>query len=146
MKSDEYKWVSAALLCTTIISSAAFIYLFNQVNTLQIENQRTLSELKKFTIEVNIKLDYGNGSIVWYNNTRVGVGKSLLNATENIATVGLSESTMGAFITSINGVGDDLNAWWLWWYNDAGWKQGPVGADQWILHDGDEVSWVYTRF
>lgn len=105
-----------------------------------------MRELDKFTIEVNIKLDYGNDTIVWYNNTRVSVGESLLNATKTIATVGVNSSSMGAFVTSINDVGDDPNAWWLWWYNDAGWAQGPVGADQWTLHDGDELAWVYTSF
>jgi hypothetical protein len=146
MSSDMYKWISAALLCTTIITGMASIYLFNQVNTLKIENQRTLSALDKYTIKVNIKVDYGNGTIIWYNNTRVSLGESLLNATETTAALAVSHSSMGSFVTSINGVGDDPNAWWLWWYNDGGWIQGPVGADQWILHDGDEVAWVYTSF
>jgi hypothetical protein len=146
MSSDMYKWISASLLCTTIITGMASIYLFNQVNTLQIENQRTLSALDKFTIKVNIKVDYGNGTIIWYNNTRVSVGESLLNATETTAALVVSQSIMGSFVTSINGVGDDPNAWWLWWYNDGEWIQGPVGADQWMLHDGDEVAWVYTSF
>jgi hypothetical protein len=146
MNSSSFKWISAGLLCTTLVMGMTSLYLYTQIETLQAENQRTLNELDKFTMEVNIKIDYGNGSMRWYNNTRVNVGDRLLNATGDVVNVSSSQSSLGAFINSINNVGGDPNHWWIWWYYDNGWKQGPVGADQWILHEGDIVSWIYTGF
>ncbi len=146
MNEQIYKWMSATLLCTTIIAGATSLYLNSQVINLRDEYQRTIEELDQFTIELDIKIDYGNGTTKWYNDTRVGVGESLLNATTQVANVQVSYSSFGAFVNNINEVGGDPDSWWLWKYYENEWMQGPVGANQWIVHDGDIVAWIYTSF
>jgi hypothetical protein len=146
MSESNIKWVAAALLCTTLVSGAAALYLNGRVNALEAEYQRTLGELERFTVTVNILIDYGNGTSVWYNDTRVAVGESMLEATEQVADVDYSVTEYGAFINGVNGVSGELNRYWIWSYYDGGWQYGPVGADQWRLHSGDKVAWVYTEF
>ncbi|MCW4048251.1 MAG: DUF4430 domain-containing protein [Candidatus Bathyarchaeota archaeon] len=146
MNQDTYKWIAAALFCTTLIAGGATIYLNNQVATIRADYQETLGELDMLTIKVNIKIDYGNETVQWYNDTRVPVGANLLNATAITAELDITTSTFGAFVSGINGVGGDANTWWLWEYYEEGWMPGMVGAEQWVLHNGDTVAWTYTSF
>jgi hypothetical protein len=111
--------------------------------------ETVLRDIEALTILVDIKLDYGNNTITWFNDTRLPLGSSLLNATKIIAEVDITETDFGVFIESINGVGGGNDKFWIWNYYDSNsgeWTYGPVGADQWILHEKDKVSWSYTSF
>ena len=146
MRDSNYKWVAAALLCTTLVSGAAALYLNNRVNALDVEYQRALAELERFTVTVDIMVDYGNGTVAWFNGTRVSPGETLLNATLRVADVVYTVSEFGAFVDAVNGVSGAENHYWLWYTYEGGWAMGPVGADAWRLHDGDVVAWRYTGF
>lgn len=124
-------------------SDESYLELFEEFEDIKSVLGMLQSELNSLTILVNLKLDYGNGTISWYNNTRVPVGTTLFNATDRIADVEYTVFEIGVFVDSINGVGDKPGRWWLWYYYDNEWKYGPVGSNQWILHDGDIVSWIY---
>jgi len=142
-------WVAAALLCTTIAASYAAINYHSQVESYKKNYEALLEDLEGLTILVNIKIDYGNGTVAWYNETRVPLDSTLLTATQIVASVEYSTSEYGAFVNKINGVGEDPDTYWLWSYWDPdkrSWEFGPVGADQWVLHNGDTVSWTYTTF
>lgn len=143
---SSYKWIAAALLCTTLVSGGAALYLNNRVNTLQNDYGEALEELEAFTATVDILIDYGNGTAVWFNGTRVGAGESLLNATLRVAEVEYQVSAFGAFVNAVDGVSGVEYRYWIWSYYDGGWQMGSVGADAWRLHDGDVVSWVYASF
>jgi hypothetical protein len=146
MSDSAYKWAAALLLCTTLAAGAATVYLNNQLNTLEAEYERTIGELEEFTATVDIKIDYGNGTLAWYNYTRIGAGESLLNATLRVADLDYTMYEFGVFVNTVNGVGGNPDKYWLWSYIDDGWQPGMVGADQWTLHDGDKVAWTYTGF
>jgi len=146
MSDSSYKWAAALLLCTTIAAGAGTLYLNNRVNALETEYERTLSELEKFTATVDVKIDYGNSTVTWFNGTRIGAGETLLNATLRVAEIDCTMYEFGVFVNTVNGVGGDADKYWLWSYYDDGWQSGSVGADQWRLHDGDAVAWTYTGF
>jgi len=146
MSDSAYKWAAALLLCTTLAAGASAVYLNHRVTTLEAEHERILSELEEFTATVDVKIDYGNGTVAWYNDTRIGAGESLLNATLHIADLDYTMYEFGVFVNTVNGVGGDTDKYWLWSYIDDGWQPGMVGADQWRLHDGDTVAWTYTGF
>jgi hypothetical protein len=111
------------------------------------EHEALVADLDEFTIKVDIKLDYGNGTVVWYNETRVPLDASLLKATSLVADLETLEKGLGVLVTSINGVEGSPSVFWLWAYLEEGaWQYGPVGADQWILHNGDTVAWTYATF
>ena len=149
-ENKKWIWAAAVLLCTTIAASYFAINYYYQAESNQKEYHALLDDLEDLTILINMKIDYGNGkAVVWYNDTRVPLGSTLLMATQIFTSVDYSTSELGAFVTEIDDVGGDANTYWLWnyWDRDKGiWEFGPVGCDQWILHDGDTLSWVYSTF
>jgi len=150
MDETSYKWIAAALLCTTIVAGAAAFYFMNESQRLKASYEETIDELQsyvdEYTIQVDILVDYGNETTTWYNDTRVALRGSLLNATSIVSSVEQSTSEWGVFVNAINGVGGGANKFWLWNYYEDGWQPGMVGADQWILQNGDIVSWIYISF
>lgn len=144
-----WMWAAAALLCATLAASYTAIHFYTQAETYKMNYESLLRDLDGLTMLVNLKIDYGNVTVVWYNNTRVPLDATLLTATKVVASVDYSVSDFGAFVNKINGVGEDPDSFWLWNYLDpdtGSWVFGPVGCDQWVLHNGDAVSWTYTTF
>jgi len=144
-----WMWAAAALLCTTIASS--YLALNYQAQTVQLREDydALLEDMDELTISINLKIDYGGDNVVWHNDTRVPLDVNLLTATQLLASVEYTTSDLGAFVTEIDDVGGDANTYWLWHYFDedtGGWEYGPSGADQWVLHNGDTVSWIYTSY
>ncbi len=101
-------------------------------------------ENKEETVSINIGLKY-EGNLVWYNDTEVPAGSSLLEATAKIADVEYKRYPYGAFIESINGIKNRGSMYWIWWmWNDkSGWTLGPVGADRYVVGDGETYIWYY---
>ena len=140
-------WVAAAFLCTTIASSYAAVKYYSQSESYKQDYQNMLEDLEHLTIVIHMKIDYGNGTVVWYNETRVPINSTLLTATQIVSSVDYAKFEFGALITRIDGVGEDPKKFWLWYYlkpEERKWEYGPVGSDQWTLHYGDIVAWIYT--
>ncbi len=146
MNENTYKLIAAALLCTTIAAGALALNYNYKYTTLEKDYHTVLTELDDFTALVDIMIDYGNGTVVWYNDTRIQTGASLLEATGLATNVEYQTSDFGSFITSVNGVEQDTTHFWIWNLYDGAWEMGPIGADQYSLHDGDVVGWTYTSF
>ncbi len=145
MSENTYKIAAAVLLCTTIIAGVLAVQYNAQLQTAEEEYQLLLMELDETTAVVNILIDNGD-STTWYNDTRVPLGSSFLNATLSIAEVEMQSSEWGSFVFSIDGVGGEVNKFWVWDYYEEGWQMGPVGAGQHKVHDGDVLRWTYTSF
>ena len=144
---NPWIWSTAILLCVAISLSYLVVNEHGRAEMYRQRYEETLEELEGLTIVVDILIDYGNGTAVWFNGTRIPLGADLLTATEMVADVEYFEGEYGAFVTAINGVGGEENRYWLWYYlKDGCWEMGPVACDAWILHDGDVVAWRYTSF
>jgi len=146
MNENTYKLLAVAFLCTTIAASALALNYNYKYTVLETDYQVVLGELADFTALVDIMIDYGNGTIVWYNETRIQTGADLMESTGLACDIEYQTSDFGSYITKINGVEQDSAHFWLWNYYEEGWQMGPVGADQYSLHDGDIVGWTYTSF
>ena len=146
MNDSTLKLIVAALLCTTIATGALAVNYNYKYNALEKDYQKVLVELEDFTALVDILIDYSNGTIVWYNDTRIQTGASLLDATDIACDIEVQISDFGVFITSVNGVKQDAINFWIWSIYEDEWSMGPVGADQFSLHDGDIVGWTFTSF
>jgi hypothetical protein len=100
-------------------------------------------------MRVNTKLDYGNGTVKWFNSTKVPVNATLLTVSKINLDIKYSVSDLGAFVTSINGINGDAHHYWAWSYYDEiskNWVPGSVGSDKWVLHDRDSAAWTYTLY
>jgi len=146
MSEQTFKLAAAALLCTTILAGALAFQYNGQLQAVEHEYELLLDELEENTAVISIRVDYGDETVTWFNDTRVPLGTNFLNATGMISELELQSSEWGIFVVSIDGVGGDANSFWLWDYYDEDWQMGPVGADQWTVHDGDVLSWTYTSF
>jgi hypothetical protein len=148
-KRNNWVWIAAILLCTTLGASFATVYFYSQSDYYKRNYESLAGELNNLTIRVNLKIDYGNGTVRWYNGTRVPLEATLLIATKTVLKIEYTLSDFGAFVNTINGVSGDMSHFWLWSYFDkrqGSWAPGLVGSDKWILHNEDVVAWTFSTF
>jgi len=128
--------------------AASNYYMLSQKQQATIESLQSI--VSNVAIKVNLAISYGNGTVVWYNDTYLPIGYSLFNATAKLCRVGFTVyPSMGIWVNSINGVSEDpsTNKYWIWYtWSSNGWKMGPVGADQYPLRDGETLKWELTKF
>jgi hypothetical protein len=146
MNENTYKLVAVVLLCTTIGAGALAVNYNYQLRELEEDYKTVLDELQDYTSLVNIMVDYGNGTLVWYNETRTQLGASVLDATLIVCDTEFDTFDFGSFVTSINGLEQDASHFWGWSIYEDEWVMGPVGADQHRIHDGDIIGWTFTSF
>jgi len=154
-----------ALLAWAVASTAVAAYeymraegLAAQLSALQASLSAAESELRALrakVVLVNVAIDYGNGTVRWYNSTPLPVGASVLKALLAVASrVEYTYGAWGAYVTSIDGVSERILSKnegysWLWYLYDkreGKWVLGPVASDQYVLKDGDTVLWKYEHW
>jgi len=154
-----------ALLAWAVAASALAALNYSKVENLTSElsslraaltqTESELRSLRARVIIVNIAIDYGNGTVVWFNSTPLPLGSTVLKALLAVASrVEYTYGAWGAYVTSIDGVAEKILAAnegysWLWYIYDAGqgkWVLGPVAADQQVLKDGDTVMWRFEHW
>jgi len=113
-------WASVALLCTTILAGYMALNSQSKLVGLQADYDALLERvesmqgsLEDLTIQIDMRIDYGEGNIVWYNSTRIPLNAKLLEATEIIAPVDYTLSDYGAIVNEISEVGGDEGFFWL---------------------------------
>jgi len=152
-RNNIWMWASAALLCTTILAGYMALNSQSKLAGLQADYDALMEgvesmqgSLEDLTILIDMRIDYGEENIVWYNSTRVPLNAKLLEATEIIAPVDYTLSDYGAIVNEIGEVSGDEGFFWLWYtYEEGGWQLGMTGADTRSLKDGDIVAWEYTN-
>ena len=101
--------------------------------------------------KVDILLDYGNNTMVWYENVELPGFPSVLKATEAVASVEYTMLGADAFVDAINGVWNDYVSrvyFWMWWrWNSTAecWEMGAVACNKYMLADGDIIAWYYEN-
>jgi len=142
--------LSAVLLALLILSSGVAFYFYLDSVESDKRYRLLLSELEGVALEINLLIDYGNGSSSWHNKTLLPIGSTLLNATLKVSkSVEYVGSDMGVFVNGIDGIGTkDVKKghYWLWWRFDkaqGAWVLGETSADRYILQRGDTLAWLY---
>lgn len=138
------------LLVWAIVATGYAVKLYQENMYLQ----KNLKSLSESTVTVSIGFDYGNGTVVWYNDTFVPRGASLLSATVLLVNVEYKMSDFGAYVVSINGVSEKLISKnegfsWMWYIYDSEKEKlvmGPIAADKYVLRDGDIILWKYEHW
>jgi hypothetical protein len=99
-------------------------------------------------LQNNVLINFGNGTRVWYNNTRGQPGWNFYVETivlENGNVVAKWYPQFGShLVTAIGGVSSTQTKFWFVWTFDkaASWQQAPVGADQLMVTDGSTFAWT----
>jgi len=154
LSEDAWKLLSVVLIAGIILSSYGVIYYYQQYSDLLSQNNYLRSELGSVGETLDVAVDFGNGTTMWYNDTYVPVGSSVYNATL-VATKGqmttqsyTSGNVTGVFVTGILGLSETSTSYWLWYYYDnssRSWTEAPVGADSYLAIQGGIYLWNYTR-
>jgi hypothetical protein len=142
--------LSASLIALLVLSSGTAAYFYLDSVDSNRRYRSLLSELEGVAVEINLLIDYGNGSLAWHNKTLLPIGTSLLNATLKASgSVEYVGSDMGVFVNGIDGVGTKVvkkGHYWLWWRFDkaqGAWMLGETSADHYTLQRGDTLAWLY---
>ncbi|NIM47623.1 MAG: DUF4430 domain-containing protein [Candidatus Aenigmarchaeota archaeon] len=69
-------------------------------------------------------------------------GKSVFELLKAGNQVVASESSLGVFVSEINGIKNTENEFWLFYVND---KLAEVSADTYITKDGDKIEWRFEE-
>jgi hypothetical protein len=100
---------------------------------------------------VNMLVNYGNGTIAWYNETSIPSVSNLYDLTIYLTKGNIEGKFYGPpynehFVTAINGVANNSPYYWTVWLfcrNKNGWTVALVGADEVRIAKGETVAWAY---
>ncbi len=145
-----FMFVAMGLAVWALVATLATAYYYG----LYVETRGTFEELKSLAIDVNLLLDYGNGTQKWHNRTAIAgttVFEILLAVTKNVS---YESSLYGAYVKAIDGVQEvqetttSGHAWlWSWWNaTSSEWTKLMVASDMYILKPNDSVAWRYESY
>ncbi len=150
-----WKLLSLVLLGMVVVLGMTGLLLYSQLSATEEKYRNIVESLDDLSYGVDMLMNYGNGTKMWHNDTRIPIGFNLYNVTVLI-TEGRIEATyypqfQSHFITKIDGVGggedpDKITwAWIAWHFNKASgsWETYEVSADGAFPTDGDKLAWYY---
>ena len=151
------------LLVWAVAASAAAAYVYQQAEGLRSElssakaalaaTESELRALRAKVVLVNVAIDYGNGTVKWFNSTPLPQGATVLTALLCTASrVEYVYGKYGAYVRAVDGVEEKIISKsegysWLWYiFKEGKWAMGPVAADAYELSDGDTIMWRYEHW
>ncbi|MBC7131291.1 DUF4430 domain-containing protein [Candidatus Bathyarchaeota archaeon] len=133
------KWAlaSVVLLCWAIAASLLSVYYYYQYSDLA---------ARVGEVTINLGIDYGNGTRIWYNGTK---GSTLYDAMVNAGweIKSTDYGVMGLYINAINGLEESASdyKYWGWWsWTDFGWSHGGTACDKYVPSPGETILWYYS--
>jgi hypothetical protein len=135
MKSRVWILALIVLLCWSVIATISAVYFYQQYTSIGAS-----------MIQVSVTIDYGNGTSITHEKVRLFYNTTALDALMAVAKVSATywPSFDATFVDAINGVAnnpDDMN-YWMYYVNG---EHAAVGADKYLLHNGDHVEWKYEH-
>jgi len=136
----ENKWtiITLAVLCWAVVASLSTGYYYFQYSDLS-------DKLERFTVNVSLSIDYGNGTIQTFTDVYLEQNATALDALRTVEESVITEHWVGwgSIVTSIGGITNEGLVGWQYWVNE---NWGLVAADLQILVSGDLVEWKYAPF
>jgi hypothetical protein len=145
-----FLFVALGLIVWVAVATLTSAYYYSQY----VETRRTFEELKSLVIDVNVFMDYGNGTQDWHNETVIAGATAfdaLLGVTKNVE---YQTTAYGVFVQSIDGVRNVAETQlsgraWLWYYwnaTSASWTDLMKASDAYILRPSDSIEWRYQSY
>lgn len=134
------KWALASigLLCWAIAASLLSAYYYYQYTDLA---------TRVGEVPINLGIDYGNGTRVWYNGTLARtIYDAMRKAGWNIKST--DYGPMGIYINAINGVEEspsDYRYWGWWSWTAYGWSHGGTACNKYVVSSGEIILWHYSK-
>lgn len=140
MNRRTFTFVALGLLVWALVASLLGAYYYSAYSDLR--------QKAGTPIHVNLGINYGNGTIQWFNQTEARVGDSLLAVTLQVAKVYYETSAYGAFVKAINGVNQPTTKSWIWWTwntQKLDWESGTKGSDAYTPGDNETLYWYFEE-
>jgi hypothetical protein len=135
------RWALAAIciLCWAIAASLLLGYYYYQYTDLT-------SRLGRSKAIINLGIDYGNGTRVWFNETQ---GLTLYDAMLEAGWSVDAEpyGATGLYVKAINGVEQSIeqSRYWTWWmWTNLGWAHGGSACDKYVVSNSETILWYYS--
>ena len=106
---------------------------------------------KPLAYDVSMRVDYGNGTSRWYNETTTQPGWN-----GYVVTLVLLDGNLQAtwypqygehLVTGLNGVNQTATeSWFVWVLSDGRWEVSPTGADQMRVDNGTVLAWTLCGY
>ena len=139
------------LLGVVTLTSSLAGYYYYQYSITERAYDNVIESFEGFPIRVNIIINFGNGTILSFNNTMVPVGWNMYDVTLLVSNGRIEDTYYPEFdavlVMSIMGVGGSENTDFTWsaWYYDDEWKILDVGTNLFVLKEGQTVAWYYQN-
>jgi hypothetical protein len=149
MKPNTWAAIALVFLIWAVGTSAGLVYYYQMSQNQQKVIDSLESIVDSTTMQVNIGIKYGNGTMVWYNDTYVPLGVNAFNATLKVATLNYTVYAWGIYVNGVNGVMENISAQESWFYYNwvNGTKTSPtVGVTEYILTNGETLTWEYESW
>lgn len=150
------KSIIVLLIAGLLVSSTVAGYYFLQYDQAQNNANVYLTELKSASasqpITMNLLLDFGNGTRIWYNGTVVQPGWNVYLATVAVTKGNMNDTWYPSFgehtVNAIDGVQNNASdSWFVWTYNATShWQLASVGADELPASAGSVYAWSYCTY
>ncbi len=124
-----WKIVTLVFVTLSVVLGLTSLLLYSNLVAVEERYDDTIESLDKISFSVDILFNYGNGTLVWHNGTRLPMGVNFYNVTVLVSDGRLDATYypeyQSHFISSINGVGvgdDPDKLYWAWiaWFFDEG--------------------------
>ncbi|MHB1908213.1 MAG: hypothetical protein ACYCQJ_04985 [Nitrososphaerales archaeon] len=151
--------IIAILLAVSVLASTVSAYYYYEYSHEVSVNASNKSELnylltkENLTLSANLLIDYGNGTLHWYNSTIIQPDENMYVGTV-VATGGNVNATyypqyQEHFVTAINGVAQTSQVTWSnWLFNDTtkSWTVPLVGPDLVVMQNASSYAWTYCGY
>jgi|TARA_B100001971_G_scaffold113391_1_gene104358 hypothetical protein len=150
-----WKMVALVFVAVSVLLGLTSLLLYGNLVATEERYDDTIESLDKISFSMDILFNYGNGTLVWYNDTRLPIGVNFYNVTVLVSDGRLDATYYpeyrSHFISSINGVGvadDPDKLYWAWiaWFFDEGlgeWIHYDVSVDLVYPKEGDILAWYF---
>ena len=131
-----------------VLSFSGALYMYNEYRVLDQNHQAIQENIDNVSINIDFIVDFGNGTIIYFNQTRVPVGFSMYNSTEfiigeeNVDSIYYSDFN-SYFVNSLLGTGNNRDYAWSAWQYQQDWELLEIGSNLFIPKDGQTIAWYY---
>ena len=131
-----------------VLSFSGSLYMYNEYMILNQNYQAIQENIDNVSINIDFIVDFGNGTIIYFNQTRVPVGFSMYNSTEfiigeeNVDSIYYSDFN-SYFVNSLLGTGNNPDYAWSTWQYQQDWELLEIGSNLFIPKDGQTIAWYY---
>jgi hypothetical protein len=86
MNGETNLWKLSTLIFIglLVLTGLSSFYFYSQLSLTEDKYRNTINSLDEISYEVDMLFNYGNGTKVWHNSSRIPIGFNLYNATELI--------------------------------------------------------------